>query len=413
LLIDWADSLLLSPDAESTLRNFGFTDDPLGETPVPTQTALWHPEALLPRVILDHTLPPAGYPHRIAIHVDSVSDFMAAHGLTGEPEGGPLSRFRRIAVSRENDTCFEAVERRGYRGWAPEPANPSRVQAALQAHEVWKTRRRIFGEDDEGFRQTQTLLDRVIALVGRDLACHIVFAEERDYWERRNRAAQLQKRRQDKLGLGWSNHDHHTFRCSRTHFVELMGILEKLGFERRERYYAGPQAGWGAQILEQRVEGLVAFCDVDLEPEDTEIDFSRHRLSPPGRLGTIGLWVGLHGESFLDAGMHHLECRYDHDLLREQLADQNVATMKPFSDFPFLKQAFTEGERWPVRRERVERLLRAGLIDNSQFNQFLNEGAIGSHLENLQRKGGFKGFNQKSVSAIIQATDPRTQGHAA
>jgi hypothetical protein len=180
LLIDWADSLLLSPDAESTLRNFGFTDDPLGETPVPTQTALWHPEALLPRVILDHTLPPAGYPHRIAIHVDSVSDFMAAHGLTGEPEGGPLSRFRRIAVSRENDTCFEAVERRGYRGWAPEPANPSRVQAALQAHEVWKTRRRIFGEDDEGFRQTQTLLDRVIALVGRDLACHIVFAEELD-----------------------------------------------------------------------------------------------------------------------------------------------------------------------------------------------------------------------------------------
>jgi hypothetical protein len=25
----------------------------------------------------------------------------------------------------------------------------------------------------------------------------------------------------------------------------------------------------------------------------------------------------------------------------------------------------------------------------------------------LQRKGGFKGFNQKSVSAIIAATDPR------
>ena len=213
--------------------------------------------------------------------------------------------------------------------------------------------------------------------------------------------------------MGWSNHDHHTFRSSRTHFVELMRVLEKLGFERRERYYAGAQAGWGAQILEQRVEGLVAFCDVDLEPGETEIDFSRHRLSPPGRLGTIGLWVGLHGESFLDAGMHHLECRFDHDLLREQLADENIATMKPFSDFPFLKQAFTEGEQWPVRRERAERLLRAGLIDDVQFNQFLNEGAIGSHLENLQRKGGFKGFNQKSVSAIIHATDPRTQGHAA
>jgi hypothetical protein len=28
-------------------------------------------------------------------------------------------------------------------------------------------------------------------------------------------------------------------------------------------------------------------------------------------------------------------------------------------------------------------------------------------LENLQRKAGFKGFNQKSVSVIIAATDPR------
>jgi hypothetical protein len=84
--------------------------------------------------------------------------------------------------------------------------------------------------------------------------------------------------------------------------------------------------------------------------------------------------------------------------------------MKPFSDFPFLKQAFTEGERWPVRHQRADRLLRQGLITEAQHLMFLSEGAIGSHLENLQRKGGFKGFNQKSVSAIIQATDPRQQG---
>jgi hypothetical protein len=107
--------------------------------------------------------------------------------------------------------------------------------------------------------------------------------------------------------------------------------------------------------------------------------------------------------------MHHLECRFDHNLLREQMAAEGVGMMKPFSDFPFLKQAFTEGERWPVRRERAERLLRAGLIDEKQFDEFLSGGAIGSHLENLERKGGFKGFNQQSVSAIIQATDPRRQ----
>jgi len=413
LLIDWVDHLVFSAEAEPALRNAGFTNDPLGDTAAGGRKTLWHPEALLPRLILDPALPPVGHPPTLALRVDSVSDFMAAHGVTGEPEGRPLARFRRVTASLENETRCEAVERRGYRGCALSRTGPDQAQALLEAHELWKTRRRVFDDDGDGFRQTEALLDRVLALVGRDLACHVVFAEERAYWERRNRAAQIQKRRQDGLGLGWANHDHHTFRCSRSHFVDLMRVLEKLGFERRERYYAGAQAGWGAQILEQPVEGIVAFCDVDLEPEETEIDFSREGLPPPRRLGTIGLWVGLHGESFLDAGMHHLECRFDHNLLREQLAAEGIGTMKPFSDFSFLKQAFTEGERWPVRRERAERLLREGLIDDQQCNRFLKEGAIGSHLENLQRKGGFKGFNQKSVSAIIQATDPRTQGHGA
>ena len=88
--------------------------------------------------------------------------------------------------------------------------------------------------------------------------------------------------------------------------------------------------------------------------------------------------------------------------------------MPPFSDFEFLKQAFTEGERWPVRRERAETLRRDRLITEEQFQRFFREGAIGSHLETLQRRGGFKGFNQKSVSAVIAATDPRTEssGHA-
>jgi hypothetical protein len=191
-----------------------------------------------------------------------------------------------------------------------------------------------------------------------------------------------------------------------------MRALEKLGFERRERYYAGGQAGWGAQILEQPVENLVAFCDVDLAPAETEIDFSREPLPSATKLGTIGLWVGLHGESLLEAGLHHLECRFDYALLRDQLAGAGVQTMKPFSDFAFLKQAFTEGERWPVRQARADRLLQQGSIDEKQHQTFLAEGAIGSHLENLQRKGGFKGFNQKSVSVIIQATDPRRQaGH--
>jgi len=123
--------------------------------------------------------------------------------------------------------------------------------------------------------------------------------------------------------------------------------------------------------------------------------------------------VGLHGESFLDAGMHHLECRFDHDLLREQLGAEGVATMNPFSDFPFLKQAFTEGERWAVDPHRVAALQAKGIITAPQAAGFVKDGAIGSHLENLERKGGFKGFNQKAVSVIIAATDPRKVQEAA
>jgi len=48
-----------------------------------------------------------------------------------------------------------------------------------------------------------------------------------------------------------------------------------------------------------------------------------------------------------------------------------------------------------------------GIITADQCAGFIRDGAIGSHLENLQRKGGFKGFNQQAVSAIIAATDPR------
>ena len=105
--------------------------------------------------------------------------------------------------------------------------------------------------------------------------------------------------------------------------------------------------------------------------------------------------------------MHHLEARFDFLRLRDQLENCGVNSMKPFSDLPFLRQAFTQGETWPVRPERAERLYRAGLITAAQVEAFRRAGAVGSHLENLERRGGFKGFNQKSVSTIIALTDPR------
>jgi hypothetical protein len=401
---EWIDHLVLPPESEKPLRKVGFVSEEGLETPQ-GETALHHPRATLPRVLLRPG--PEQHPSTIALRPESVADFIARNNLGNDIEGAPFSRYRRLLVSDENGARLEAVERHAYRGFTPASLRSGELEALLRVKELWRTRKRIFADDGEGFKLAERLLEESLALVGRDRTCQIFFEEERAYWERRNRAARTQKFRQDHLGLGWGNHDHHTFRCSRGHFVDLTEFLLRLGFVKRERYYAGSEAGWGAQISEQAVAGIVVFADVDLMPDETQVDFSINRLPSAPKLGTVGLWVGLHGESFLEAGMHHLEARFDFPLLREQLAAQGIKTMNPFSDFDFLRQAFTEGERWPVSRKRAERLLSANWITAEQCEKFVKEGALGSHLENLQRHGGFKGFNQKSVSAVIAATDPR------
>ena len=81
--------------------------------------------------------------------------------------------------------------------------------------------------------------------------------------------------------------------------------------------------------------------------------------------------------------------------------------MDPFSSFPHLKQAFSHGEIWPVEKERVEDLLSQKRITPDQAHKFISYGAVGSHMENLQRREGYKGFNQENVSIIIKKTDPR------
>jgi hypothetical protein len=185
-------------------------------------------------------------------------------------------------------------------------------------------------------------------------------------------------------------------------------MFEKLGFRLRERFHAGEHAGWGAQVLEHPTTGIVIFADLDLAPEEASHDFAHQSLPDLPRPNTVGLWVGLHGESILEAGMHHLEAQFDFDGLRRGLkAEADIDVMKPFSDFPFLRQAFTAGERWPVAKPRADRLLALGWIDAEQHSRFLRDGALGSHLEDLQRREGYKGFNQQAVSAIIAATDPR------
>jgi hypothetical protein len=345
----------------------------------------------------------------VAIKVEDADFFLQSHRLADSvtPIGTRGVPLRSALVDAVNDIGFWIVERHGNNDFTHPTVEPETVAAAEHHFQRFKTRQRKFDQPADGFAHAQRLIREAQSDIGLDWATDRFFAAERIYWQSRNRAAQAQYARQQRLGLGWANHDHHTYRASREHFGDLIATLDLLGFECRERFYAGREAGWGAQVLEQHRCGLCVFADVDLSPDEVAQDFAHHSLPAREELGTVGLWCALHGEAFLEAGMHHLEAQFHFDAAREQLQQSGINSMKPFTDLPFLRQAFTAGEMWPVEPSRIDRLLSAGRITPEQAEKFRREGALGSHLEVLQRDDGYKGFNQTGISDIISRTDPR------
>lgn len=384
-LFDWLDYIVATSDHEVELKKSGF---------VAVEDVYHHPGAQLPRV---HLAPKRG----VAVLVDHIADFLMVRGLNRKIEGSPLSSFRRALIHEEKGVALWVVERRGTLTLQP-AVEPLAAEKYLKAKEMWKSRSRDSLDD------TLELADKVVDFLGKDLAAHVILEVEREYWQSRNRAAQIQKGRQDRFGMGWANHDHHTFRSSRAHFVKIIQLFEKLGFHCRERFNPGVSAGWGAQVLENPRCRLVLFIDIDMLPEEHTMDIAHQPLPELNKLGTVGLWCALHGDSILKAGMHHVEAQFEFSQLKEDLKKLNVRVMEPFSDLQFLKQAFTEGEIWPVTPAILDQLLQQGKITPAQAHKFRTEGAVGSHLENLQRRQGYKGFNQQNISNIISRTDPRT-----
>jgi len=405
--VDWVDYIVLPERMHSSerLSAAGYVDrhDLAGTS---AYRCWMQPNGVFPLIAI--TSDPKAVDSDLAIKVESIADFSASNQVFFAASPYPFSPIRRLGISSSGKGFFFAVERHGFRGTDAKYVDGKATAHALWTLEKFRCRSREKRDEAEVFADVESQIDAAIELLGRDLTCDLFFAAERDYWQRRNRAAQFQKARQDRLGLGWANHDHHTYRCSRKYFSRLIGLWEKLGFQLRERFYAGAEAGWGAQVCEQPNAGIITFNDVDLSPEELLNDFSHDPLPERKELGTVGLWCALHGESFLQAGMHHLECQFDFEALKKQMEGEGgIKVMKPFTDFPHLRQAFTEGERWPVKEDRLQRLLANGQITAEQATQFRTQGAIGSHLENLERNEGFKGFNQKGVSEIIAKTDPR------
>jgi hypothetical protein len=430
-LFDWLDHLVLAAGdrPRGELRDLGFQQEDVPSAP---GNEVWrHPNTMLPPILLCPGPSEPGTPLTAGIQVEDVAFFLMTHHLSAATsrvpsaaiEGTPAAPYRRALAWQQAGRALWVVERRGHPGFLPVEMPPDYPAQLLRAYERWATRPRLFDDERAGMEHTLALARSLCADVGTGTAAWIVLAAERAHWQTRNQAGQVQKARQDSLGLGWTNHDHHTFRSSRRNFDLLIQILETLGFRSRERFYAGAEAGWGAQVLEHpawRPAPAGIFADVDLSPDEVAGDFAHEPL--PERysaadgeggqdLGTVGLWCALHGESMLGAGLHHLAARLDFDRATEDLAGRGVEMMRPFSDFSYLRQAFTRGERWDVAPGRLARLaaLAPGQIDEAQRQRFLEKGAVGSHLENIQRAEGFKGFNQQTVSDIIRRTDPRAE----
>jgi hypothetical protein len=407
---DWLDHIVVAdgPALRERLEGWGFHLS--GTARQEEDTVYGHSGAVFPYILLrQDSSAPAETLLGAAIHVESVSRFLMTHGICAPVEGDPLSPLRFATAWQADGRIgreFLILERRSCGGFDPVWTSPGDLRGYFGALESWSTRPRTFPDIEEGLNSTLALARTLVDKLGPAMASWIVFEAERAYWQSRNWAGMIQKARQDSLGLGWGNHDHHTFRSSRGAFEGLIRILETLGFQARERFYAGAQAGWGAQVMDQPECGLTVFADVDLAPEELAGDFSHMRLEPRQQLGTVGLWCALHGESILDAGMHHLAGRMNPEPAVEQLARKGIPTMPPFSAFPHLWQAFTQGEQWKVREDSLVRLEYSG-IARDQVNRFRDEGALGSHLEIIRRRDGYKGFNQQGVSDIIRRTDPR------
>jgi hypothetical protein len=398
--MDWVDHIKLPVGAVSheKLIQMGFRSHKDAQT---DSLVFSNPEAVFFPILI------GGPNFELAIKTDDLDLFRRVFSSAQKIDGERGSPLRELVIKDNDGYNFKAVERRGYGGYSID--QNADTDAYFSALELFMHRKRNVIDSIAGIEELVEQVDSIHKYLEKTRLLDAFFRAERQYWLSRNDTAQAQKKRQDSVGLGWANHDHHTFRSSRICFRILIKLFEGLGLELREAFHAGAQAGWGAQILENSETGIVVFADLDIPYDEKSLDFSHEYLEETSELGTVGTWVGLQGESIMEAGMHHMAVRLSFKKVETDLKELGISFMKPFSNFDFLKQEFSVGEKWGPIKHKIDELHDKGYINRSEYRDFIENGAIGSHLENIERGKGFKGFNQDSVSVIIKETDPRKQ----
>ncbi|MFC1725486.1 hypothetical protein ACFL4T_07645, partial [candidate division KSB1 bacterium] len=274
-LIDLIDFFIL-PDKNNTaseLESYGYKKEEIEIEN--TYRVFNHPLSILPRFLLKSVEKSGNdFPLGAGFKVENLNRFLEVNQIAAEIEGANHSPFRKAKIWSGKKIEIFAVERNGYRGFNTSENNRDFELTYKNIYDKWDSRQRVFNNSVEGMIETLKLSGSLASDADKHLAANIIFKVERKFWQSKNKAGQMQYDLQDKYGIGWINHDHHTFRSSRITFHMLIQILESLGFVPREKFYAGAEAGWGAQVMEQPECGLLVFADVDLSPEELEGDFA-------------------------------------------------------------------------------------------------------------------------------------------
>lgn len=396
-LRDILDHIRLPADSAQAMAQAGWQPDPNvagGE--------IWrNPTGWFPDLVV------ADGPSELWFRAEDVSHFLEANGVRAAIEGEPFGPFRK-ALLFGGGFAAGAIERNGHVGYDWHPAIPAAQLRAARVHlQAFRARRRQFDSVAAGLDHAEALVKAAVDDLGQHWACDLWLRAERDYWMLRCPAGARQKARQDALGIGWANIDHHTYDSSRAHYGRTIRILEMLGYELREMLYAGDLAGWGSQVLEQPVLRSTIFADVDLASHELEIDFAHEELPELANHRRAGILSVLHGESILECGLNHVAALYDQKALRAQLACEGIGMMNPFSNFPFLYQELSIGACAPVDPARVDLLEREGHLCAEEAEDIRMNGYIATHLENIERNEGYKGFNKPGIDGVLRALDPR------
>src|SRR6185437_10303747 len=190
--IDWIDHVRLSRrDARvQELKHAGYQADHEGKG----YTVFVNDDGMFPPVMVwDGKF-------EIAIKVEFVADFLAANQLLRTISGSPLADLRTCEVFAGPTCAMTIVERHGTRAFEASDDSAAKHGILRLAHlEKFRSRPRDLASDEEGFAAAEALIDAAMKDLGRDVTCDIWFAAEREFWERRNHAARVQKARQDRL----------------------------------------------------------------------------------------------------------------------------------------------------------------------------------------------------------------------